>query len=371
MSPGLQNPTKNPRGFSVSTLDYAGVNDQGQISRLMFRLGQQGLVENTCSMNTTSPRKGTQVSNPRNIPRSLLCRLGVPGHARVRAFGGTGAPKSPLRLFLSILLPALAVLALTAVPALAAAPKVLSESAPFANASEARLEGVVNPESEVTECHFQYGKTLVSENEVQCEQSVIEGGEQGVGVTVLGLSKTTTYAYRVVLKNIATNEEGFGATEHFTTATPPEKPETSSPAKSVSATSAVLEGTLNPKASGEVETGSYFLYSTEARCSEATGQTEPVAAAKIKPKTKTGPVEVVGLEPNETYVFCLVATNSVGEATLMSRTSICALASTSLVSFSPAPASGTMTSRRSPKRCASLMPGVVSRMSSALLSSAA
>jgi len=256
------------------------------------------------------------VSNPRNIPRSLLCRLGVPGHARVRAFGGTGAPKSPLRLFLSILLPALAVLALTAVPALAAAPKVLSESAPFANASEARLEGVVNPESEVTECHFQYGKTLVSENEVQCEQSVIEGGEQGVGVTVLGLSKTTTYAYRVVLKNIATNEEGFGATEHFTTATPPEKPETSSPAKSVSATSAVLEGTLNPKASGEVETGSYFLYSTEARCSEATGQTEPVAAAKIKPKTKTGPVEVVGLEPNETYVFCLLATNSVGEATL-------------------------------------------------------
>ena len=231
-------------------------------------------------------------------------------------FGGTGAPKSPLRLFLSILLPALAVLALTAVPALAAAPKVLSESAPFANASEARLEGVVNPESEVTECHFQYGKTLVSENEVQCEQSVIEGGEQGVGVTVLGLSKTTTYAYRVVLKNIATNEEGFGATEHFTTATPPEKPETSNPAKSVSATSAVLEGTLNPKASGEVETGSYFLYSTEARCSEATGQTEPVAAAKIKPKTKTGPVEVVGLEPNETYVFCLLATNSVGEATL-------------------------------------------------------
>jgi len=52
MSPGLQNPTKNPRGFSVSTLDYAGVNDQGQISRMMLsRLEGQGLVENTWRLN--------------------------------------------------------------------------------------------------------------------------------------------------------------------------------------------------------------------------------------------------------------------------------------------------------------------------------
>jgi hypothetical protein len=58
MSPGLQNPTKNPRGFSVSTLDYAGVNDQGQISKMMpARLEEHGLVENTCSMNTTHQGK--------------------------------------------------------------------------------------------------------------------------------------------------------------------------------------------------------------------------------------------------------------------------------------------------------------------------
>lgn len=49
MSPGLQNPSKQkPRGFSVLTLDYGGMSDQGQISKLMLsRLEGQGLVENT------------------------------------------------------------------------------------------------------------------------------------------------------------------------------------------------------------------------------------------------------------------------------------------------------------------------------------
>ena len=46
----------------------------------------------------------------------------------------------------------------------------------------------------------------------------------------------------------------------------PEAPETLSPAESITATTAVLEGVLNPNA--EANTGWYFDYSTEAKCTE-------------------------------------------------------------------------------------------------------
>jgi hypothetical protein len=49
MSPGLQNPAKEKRrGHAVLTLVSAGVDGQGQISKMMIsRLEGQGLVENT------------------------------------------------------------------------------------------------------------------------------------------------------------------------------------------------------------------------------------------------------------------------------------------------------------------------------------
>ena len=78
---------------SVST----GLNDQGQISKVMLsRLEGQGLVENTCGMNTTSPRKGIRMSNPSDTFRSLLHRLGVVGPARLDASQGSGAPSALL-----------------------------------------------------------------------------------------------------------------------------------------------------------------------------------------------------------------------------------------------------------------------------------
>lgn len=59
---------------SVST----GLNDQGQISKVMLsRLEGQGLVENTCGMNTTSPRKGTRMSKARDRLTSLLAKTGL------------------------------------------------------------------------------------------------------------------------------------------------------------------------------------------------------------------------------------------------------------------------------------------------------
>ncbi len=86
----------------------------------------------------------------------------------------------------------------------------------------------------------------------------------------------------------------------------PEAPVTLSPATSLTATSAVFEGVLNPHASATANAGWYFAYSTGLSClgasttpqqPEVVGHAVPVHAA------------VSGLEPNEAYVFCLVATS--------------------------------------------------------------
>jgi hypothetical protein len=213
-------------------------------------------------------------------------------------------------VILTVLASTLGLLACSAVPAFAAeVPMILSESAPSPKAEEARLEAFVNPNNQSTECHFQYGEAAVTENEVACEQPTIEGGEQGVGLTIASLKQNTLYHYRVILKNTA-SEEAVGATESFTTALRPEAPVTLAPA-SVTGTTATLNGELNPKVTANV--GWYFAYSYEASCTGlfATGL-EPEAEVHAQ-KVNT---EVTGLEPNKTYAFCLVATNAAGESTV-------------------------------------------------------
>lgn len=196
----------------------------------------------------------------------------------------------------------------TAVPfkTLALKPFVISESAPTPKAEEARLEALVNPNNEPTECHFEYGKTTASENELPCEQgNALEGGEQGVGVTVSGLQQNTPYHYRVVVKNATGEEEG--TEEVFTTALRPETPVTES-ASAVTGTTATLNGEPNPKV--EATIGYDFAYGSGGTCEGLT--TTPVAPAKLAAATKVS-TPVSELEASTKYTFCVVATNAAGE----------------------------------------------------------
>jgi hypothetical protein len=197
---------------------------------------------------------------------------------------------------------------------LAVAPAIEGESAPtpVSKATEARLEGVVNPNNEMTECHFEYGATSVSEHAVACEPPTLEGfGGQGVGVSVKSLSPGTTYKYQIVAKSAAGETHGTG-TATFTTAITPEKPEGEKvKGGSIAATSAELEGTLNPKLKGDP--GSYeFLYrlsATECENENATSA-EPASGAL---EEAAGPVKLENLQPDAKYTFCLRAHNEVGE----------------------------------------------------------
>jgi hypothetical protein len=90
----------------------------------------------------------------------------------------------------------------------------------------------------------------------------------------------------------------------------PEAPVTSTPAKAITATSAVLEGTLNPGASAKA--GWYFVYGTEIVCAaDGASPVEPEVTGKALKEH----IEVTGLEPHRKYTFCIIATNEVGEGT--------------------------------------------------------
>lgn len=136
-----------------------------------------------------------------------------------------------------------------------------------------------------------------------------EAEDQAVSSQVEGLSAGTEYT--VCLVSESEGEQTLGNEVSFTTAVPPQTPQTSSPAQSVTATTATLEGVLNPAAAAEV--GFHFLYSTESSCASGASETtpEPVEARAAKARVSAA---VTGLEPHKHYLFCLVAVNGAGES---------------------------------------------------------
>jgi hypothetical protein len=208
------------------------------------------------------------------------------------------------RLTLAVLA-TLGLVACSAAPALAAeAPAVLSESAPSPKAEEARLEAFVNAGEEAAECHFQYGKASVSEQEVPCEQAIIEGGEQGVGVTVTGLEPNTPYHYRVLVKNATGEAEG--AEEAFTTTARPVL--TIGEAQSITRTTATLPGTVNPEG---LETSYYYQYGTTTSYGGNAPSVQG-ASAGSEPGAVPAAIGISGLVPATTYHYRLAATNADG-----------------------------------------------------------
>ena len=190
-------------------------------------------------------------------------------------------------------------------------------------ATEATLEAEINPNNESTTYVFEYSTTKAGGNlsgaivkVPVAPPAALEGGSvQTVGAPTEVLVPDTTYFYRVVAENAQSKIEvkpATGPIESFTTALPPEKPVTSSPAKEITATTVKLQGTLNPHSTAK--DGWYFAYSNPGGSSCLEGPntgTEPEVVADAALEEK----EVTGLYPHAKYVFCLVAINSAGETT--------------------------------------------------------
>jgi hypothetical protein len=202
-----------------------------------------------------------------------------------------------------------------------------------AHASEAEMfEGVLNPTGTPSEGGT-YQFVYRPSNKKQCKGSgelkspepagLGLGGEDEVlqPEEVTGLAPGTEYAVCLVAENLS--GKTASAAVSFTTAISPETP-VGLEAKPVAATTAMLNGTLNPAKAGDP--GSYvFLYKHSSSECEGENQTTPAPATGTK--EEPAKAEITGLAPHTEYTFCLQATNEAGETTTSAPVTFTTLAS--------------------------------------------
>jgi hypothetical protein len=194
-------------------------------------------------------------------------------------------------------------------------PKVATEAADPVGGESATLNGTVNPEGlPLTECFFEWGETQAYGQIAPCkEPNAAEVGEGTSSVPVHAeisiLVPGTNYHFRLVAANANGSEEGDDETLFTLGASIKDEA-----ASLVTTNSARLSAQINPN--GE-EATFVFEYLTQAQFEE-NGEENPYAGATAvpEPEGKAGSgttfkevgVQLLGLEPDTTYVFRLVAT---------------------------------------------------------------
>jgi hypothetical protein len=173
----------------------------------------------------------------------------------------------------------------------------------------AGLEGTVNPEgSAVSECYFEYGRSIEYGLTAPCAPANPGSGISTVGVSaaLTGLAADTNYHYRLVAVGLGGTVRG----EDHGFTTEPATPAVSTQAPEYTQALAHLRDLVNPERS---LTSYYFRFGTTT----SYGQNVPVTAASAG--SGEAPVSisqiVTGLTPGATYHYRLVATNAQGTTT--------------------------------------------------------
>jgi len=183
-------------------------------------------------------------------------------------------------------------------------PDAITEPATEAKATEATLNGKVNPLGNATSYWFEYGETTSYGSKIPASPESAGSGKEYVAVSKLvsGLKENTTYHFRLVAESEA--GKAMGEDKSFTT-NPADA--ITEPATEAKATEATLNGKVNPLGYPTTywfEYGETTSYGTKVPVSpESAGSgTEYVAVSKL----------VSGLKENTTYHFRLVAESEAG-----------------------------------------------------------
>ncbi|MBL9005653.1 MAG: fibronectin type III domain-containing protein [Myxococcales bacterium] len=185
--------------------------------------------------------------------------------------------------------------------------------------SSATLNGAGNPQRSAASGWFRYSATnpMTCDDKFGSRAPVSGATNLGADIydvdyvtNITGLSPGTTYYFCAIVSS--TEGIAFGAIQSFTTAGPVTV--STSAATSVTASSAVLNGTGNPN--GATAAG-WFRYSNTdpGTCNDSFGWRAPYtgnvnlgATATVVPFTQS----VTSLSPGTTYYFCAIANNSYG-----------------------------------------------------------
>lgn len=171
-------------------------------------------------------------------------------------------------------------------------------------ASSATLNARINPEGLATSYFFEYGTTTAYGSLAPIAPESIGSGTANILVEqpVSGLSKSTTYHYRVV----AENDAGRSFGKDLTLKLEPPKAITDA-ATAIGSTEATLNGTVDPEGSATTywfEYGETETYGTKIPFTPASAGSGTASIAVSRTPT--------GLKKSTTYHFRVVAENAVG-----------------------------------------------------------
>ncbi len=205
-------------------------------------------------------------------------------------------------------------------PAFAAAPEAPGPvTVEHMGATKITVNGVLNPNAEGQAGTYEFlykesksGPGCEGAGRAPESPGIVFGFQgQGVSQELTGLSPDTEYRVCLLDRNInqARGEEAVSPAATFKTNAMLEVPETGVSATDITATSAKLQGVLNPGAPGDP--GSYeFVYRASATECQGEGASSGGALGGVK---ETVSAEVSKLAPNTQYTFCLLARNEAGE----------------------------------------------------------
>ena len=197
---------------------------------------------------------------------------------------------------------ALLALAFTSV-ALAAAPTATTGPATVVGSTSATVGGSVDPHGQATTWWVEYGTSTSYGSKTAAANAGAGPAAVSVSVNVAGLKAGTTYHYRVVANNAAGTSRGGDAV--FTTLVPPDV--TTGAASSISASSATLNGTVDPNGRS---TTYYFDYGTSTSYGSKSGSKSAGSATSAQ----AAAAGISGLVAGRTYHFRIVATSDAGTA---------------------------------------------------------
>ena len=183
------------------------------------------------------------------------------------------------------------------------APTVTTSAATNVTSPGAQLNALVNPNGAPTTYRFEYGTSTAYGAQTTTADAGYGTVANSVNATLTGLSAGTTYHYRIVATNSGGTSQGTDTT--FTTlplgASAPTV--TTGAATSISTSSAVLNGVVDPKGAA---TTYYFQYGTTAAFGAQT------TTVSIEGSSSSVKGTLTALLYGTTYYYQLVATNSGG-----------------------------------------------------------